>query len=134
MTTAFYTHPDCRGHDMGAGHPECPQRLDAIDDYLIASGLADVLERREAPVVAMADLGRAHESRYVGELRDLLEGIAAEGQSRAIDPDTVACPLVNVMAVDVPKLMAVPEELLTVGWVLLGLRLAPLRVRFLLLM
>ncbi len=92
MTTAFYSHPDCRGHDMGAGHPECPQRLDAIDDYLIASGLADALERREAPVVAMDDLGRAHESRYVGELRDLLQGIAAEGRPRAIDPDTVASP------------------------------------------
>src|SRR6478672_10968131 len=39
MTTAFYTHPDCRGHDMGRGHPECPARLDAIDDHLIASGL-----------------------------------------------------------------------------------------------
>ena len=92
MTTAFYSHADCRGHDMGAGHPECPQRLDAIDDYLIATGLADALERREAPVVAMDDLGRAHESRYVGELRDLLQGIAAEGRSRAIDADTVASP------------------------------------------
>jgi acetoin utilization deacetylase AcuC-like enzyme len=92
MTTAFYSHADCRGHDMGDGHPECPQRLDAIDDYLIASGLADALERREAPVVAMEDLGRAHESRYVGELRDLLEGIAAGGRSRAFDPDTVASP------------------------------------------
>ena len=33
MTTAFYSHPDCHGHDMGQGHPECPQRLDAINDY-----------------------------------------------------------------------------------------------------
>ena len=92
MTTAFYSHLDCRGHDMGDGHPECPQRLDAIDDYLIASGLADALERREAPVVTMEDLGRAHESRYVGELRDLLEGIAAGGRPRSLDPDTVASP------------------------------------------
>ena len=35
MTTAFYSHPDCRGHDMGDGHPECPERLDAIDDHLL---------------------------------------------------------------------------------------------------
>ena len=34
MTTAFYTHPDCRGHDMGPGHPECPDRLAAINDIL----------------------------------------------------------------------------------------------------
>ena len=92
MTTAFYSHPDCRGHDMGAGHPECPERLDAIDDYLLATGLDHALERREAPVVSMADLGRAHESRFVGELRDVLERIAAEGRPRAIDADTVATP------------------------------------------
>ncbi|MGH8745660.1 MAG: histone deacetylase family protein, partial [Burkholderiales bacterium] len=36
MTTAFITHPDCLRHDMGAQHPECPQRLTAIEDQLIA--------------------------------------------------------------------------------------------------
>ena len=90
MTTAFYSHADCHGHDMGEGHPECPQRLDAIDDYLIASGLDDALERREAPVVSLDDLGRAHESRFVDELRDVLMRIAADGLPRTIDPDTVA--------------------------------------------
>ncbi len=40
MTTAFYSHTDCRLHDMGEGHPECPQRLDAIEDHLLATGLA----------------------------------------------------------------------------------------------
>ena len=29
-TTGYFTHPDCRKHEMGAGHPECPDRLDAI--------------------------------------------------------------------------------------------------------
>ena len=92
MTTAFYTHPDCRGHDMGPGHPECPERLDAIDDFLLASGLEAALERREAPRVDPADLALAHSSGYVDELRDFLEGVAAAGESRAIDADTVATP------------------------------------------
>jgi len=48
MTTAYYSHPDCRAHDMGRGHPECPQRLDAIEDYLLASGLDVALQRRAA--------------------------------------------------------------------------------------
>jgi acetoin utilization deacetylase AcuC-like enzyme len=91
MTTAFYTHPDCRGHDMGVGHPECPARLDAIDDLLIASGLQIALDCREAPVVALADLGNAHSSGFVAELRDMLERVAATGEPRAIDPDTIAC-------------------------------------------
>ncbi|HWH82491.1 MAG TPA: histone deacetylase family protein, partial [Burkholderiaceae bacterium] len=34
MTTAFYSHSECRAHEMGRGHPECPQRLSAIDDHL----------------------------------------------------------------------------------------------------
>jgi acetoin utilization deacetylase AcuC-like enzyme len=92
MTTAFYSHPDCRGHDMGPGHPECPARLDAIEDHLIATGLDVALERREAPTVAPSDLALAHESRYVGELSDVLERVAATGGRRAIDPDTIAAP------------------------------------------
>jgi acetoin utilization deacetylase AcuC-like enzyme len=92
MTTAFYTHPDCRGHDMGAGHPECPARLDAIADHLIASGLQLGLDCREAPIVDSADLAHAHSSGYVAELRDVLERVAADGRLRALDPDTVASP------------------------------------------
>jgi acetoin utilization deacetylase AcuC-like enzyme len=28
MTTAYITHPDCLRHEMGAEHPERPQRLE----------------------------------------------------------------------------------------------------------
>jgi len=77
---------------MGAGHPECAARLDAIDDHLIATGLGAALEHREAPVVAMADLAHAHSSGFVAELRDVLERIAGSGERCAIDPDTVAAP------------------------------------------
>ena len=93
MTTAFYSHPECRGHDMGRGHPECPQRLDAIDDYLLASGVDVALERREAPLVDLADVGYAHASGYVAELRDVLEQVQdAKIPLRSLDPDTAACP------------------------------------------
>jgi acetoin utilization deacetylase AcuC-like enzyme len=92
MTTAYYTHPECLGHDMGAGHPECPGRLAAIEDHLIASGLKIALDCREAPLVDMADLANAHSSGFVAELREVLEGVAAAGRPRAIDPDTIAAP------------------------------------------
>ena len=90
MTTAFYSHPECRGHDMGDGHPECPQRLDAINDYLLASGLDVAIEHHEAPLVDLAELGHAHNRRYVAELRETLEAVQNGGQRRAIDPDTSA--------------------------------------------
>jgi len=92
MTTAYYSHPDCHGHDMGGGHPECPERLDAIDDHLRAIGLDIALEKREAPLADAADLDRAHESRYVAEIGDVLQRIAADGRPRAIDADTIAAP------------------------------------------
>ncbi len=92
MTTAYLSHPDCRRHDMGNGHPECPERLDAIEDWLLASGLDVALERHEAPVVRLADVERAHTHGYVAETADLLQSCAATGESRAVDPDTVANP------------------------------------------
>jgi len=92
MTTAFYSHSDCRGHDMGRGHPECPERLDAIEDHLIATGLDLALERREAPLVDPADLALAHSSGFVAELRDVLEQVTQAGERCAIDADTIAAP------------------------------------------
>ena len=90
MTTAFYSHPECRGHDMGRGHPECPQRLDAIDDYLLATGLDVALQRVEAPLVDLRDVAHAHHSGYVAELRDALEHLDPGGALLALDPDTAA--------------------------------------------
>ncbi len=92
LPTAFYSHPDCRLHDMGSGHPECPQRLDAIADQLIATGLDVALQMREAPSVKLADVELAHTSGYVAELKDLLEQVSASGVPRALDPDTTAGP------------------------------------------
>ena len=92
MTTAFYSHADCRAHDMGRGHPECPQRLDAIHDHLIATGLADCLDMHDAPLATLAQIGRAHESGFVNELQAAIEPLAASGERLALDPDTSAGP------------------------------------------
>jgi len=92
MSTAFYTHADCRQHDMGRGHPECPQRLDAIHDHLRATGLDVALDMRDAPSVDLREVERAHTSHYVAELKHLLEEVSASGGLRALDPDTSACP------------------------------------------
>src|SRR5690349_14114150 len=92
MKTAFYSHSECRGHDMGRGHPECPERLDAICDHLIASGLDAALDHRDAPLAELSDLALAHSSGFVAELRDVLHRVADSGDARAIDPDTIAAP------------------------------------------
>ena len=92
MTTAFYSHADCRAHDMGRGHPECPQRLDAIHDHLIATGLANALDMREAPLATLAQISRAHSSGFVNELQASIGPLAASGERLALDPDTSAGP------------------------------------------
>jgi acetoin utilization deacetylase AcuC-like enzyme len=92
MTTAFYTHADCRAHDMGRGHPECPQRLDAIHDHLLATGLHVALELRDAPLATLAQLERAHNAGFVTELQAAIEPLAASGERVALDPDTSAGP------------------------------------------
>ncbi len=75
---------------MGDGHPECPQRLDAIHDHLIAIGLDVALEHRDAPLVDLHDVELAHTVGYVSQLKDRLEQLATTGESRAFDPDTSA--------------------------------------------
>jgi hypothetical protein len=39
VPTAYITHPSFLLHDMGPHHPECPDRLSAINDRLISAGL-----------------------------------------------------------------------------------------------
>ena len=92
MPTAYYSHPDCRLHDMGPGHPECPQRLDAISDLLRATGLSDLLLQREAPRVDLADVARAHDGAYVQSVQEALVRVEQSGRPQSIDADTLASP------------------------------------------
>ncbi|MDE2371566.1 MAG: histone deacetylase family protein [Burkholderiales bacterium] len=92
MSTLFYSHPACRQHDMGPGHPECPQRLDAISDHLLAIGLDIALDYREAGAATLEQIERAHSTHYATEMQDLLEQVRDGGETKALDPDTVACP------------------------------------------
>jgi acetoin utilization deacetylase AcuC-like enzyme len=93
QATGYFTHKDCWRHEMGNGHPECPQRLDAIEDRLLITGLDQALERREATPASMADMELAHGRMHLASLRGLSDGlrdeIAAGGPSHAqVDPDT----------------------------------------------
>jgi acetoin utilization deacetylase AcuC-like enzyme len=78
---------------MGRGHPECPERLDAIEDRLLASGVLDALDRREAPEASLSDIELAHDRLHVAAMRglkeELLEQADAGGSPYSyIDPDT----------------------------------------------
>lgn len=88
MTTLYITHRDCHLHDMGDGHPECPERLAAIDDQLIASGLLPHLAQLEAPKATREHTARVHDEGYLDVLEETVPG---EGMVY-LDPDTAMNP------------------------------------------
>lgn len=88
MTTAYITHADCLRHEMGAGHPECPERLSAINEHLRTSGLLEQLRCLEAPAADALDLKRVHLASYVDQIFD---NAPTEGYLQ-LDPDTAMNP------------------------------------------
>ena len=88
MSTAYITHDDCSLHDMGHYHPECPERLSAIEDQLIASGIADFLDRYEAPLATDEQLVRVHPQAFIDSIR----AASPEEGVVHLDPDTAMSP------------------------------------------
>jgi len=88
MSTAIYSHPDCLRHEMGDWHPECPERLRAIEDQLILARLDGLLEQRSAPLADLADVLRNHAPGAVALVRD---GVPAPGDYYPLDGDTILC-------------------------------------------
>lgn len=91
--TGYYTHRDCWKHEMGPGHPECPARLDAIEDRLLVTGVGDALQRGEVPLATLPQIIRAHSVAHMEHLealsQRLIEDAPAGGPDHAqIDPDT----------------------------------------------
>jgi acetoin utilization deacetylase AcuC-like enzyme len=52
-------------HEMGENHPECPARVHAIEDQLIATGLLNFLSQQDAPQVTREQLLRVHSAEYI---------------------------------------------------------------------
>ena len=83
MTLALYTHRDMFDHRPGDGHPERPERLQAVTGALADSTLK--LAPHEAPIVDGADLLLAHDAAYVA----MIERVAPTGDGlKVLDEDT----------------------------------------------
>ncbi|MBI4755432.1 MAG: histone deacetylase family protein [Betaproteobacteria bacterium] len=73
---------------MGAHHPECPDRLSAINDRLIAAGLDVHLSFHDAPRAEMAHLERVHPRQHI----DAIVNSAPTHGIVHLDPDTAMSP------------------------------------------
>lgn len=65
---AFYSHPTFQKHVMGEGNPECPLRLEKIDEIMLTTGIDRMVVPVTAPVVAYSDLLAAHDADYLSFL------------------------------------------------------------------
>ena len=86
MSVALFTHPDMLAHRPGTGHPESPERLQAVLDALDAAALG--LDRHAATEAAVADLERLHPADHVARLL----AAAPDSGLRQLDADTVLSP------------------------------------------
>ena len=87
MSTVVAWNPASRLHQAGAGHPERPQRIEAVLEALRAPDLAGLVQWVEAPPAHREALLRVHPAGYL----DALEAIGAAGGA-ALDADTVMGP------------------------------------------
>jgi len=111
VPTAYITHPSSLLHDMGPYHPECPDRLRAIDDRLISSGLDSYLQHHEAPPATHEQLARVHGEGYLATLgaESPISGL------HYLDPDTAMCPDSMNAAVHAAGALVLATDLLVRG-------------------
>src|SRR3989304_4543630 len=82
----FYDDPVFGEHDAGNGHPERPERLDAVRRGLREAGLADLLLPCSARPATRAELLRVHTPAHVDRVA------AAAGKRVRFDADTQTGP------------------------------------------
>ncbi|WP_188609053.1 histone deacetylase family protein [Chelatococcus reniformis] len=64
MSTLYLTHPACLDHETPLGHPECAERLRAVERALEQEKFA-LLLREQAPLGSREAIHRVHPERYV---------------------------------------------------------------------
>ena len=87
-STAFISHRDCSLHDLGADHPECPARLAAISDHLIAQGLDPYFVFHDAPLASFEQLMRVHPASHLEHIKRASPALGVVH----LDPDTAMNP------------------------------------------
>ncbi|HLJ72445.1 MAG TPA: histone deacetylase family protein [Roseiarcus sp.] len=87
MTTILLTHPASLDHHAGYGHPERPERIQAIERTLEEERFA-LLARETAPLVSREALLRVHTEPYLAAI----ESAAPQEGLRRLDADTAMSP------------------------------------------
>lgn len=87
MTTLLFTHPASLAHAMPAGHPECADRIKAVEQALEAERFAALI-RLEAPLGTLDQVALCHPESYA---QALIASTPATGFVQ-VDADTLMSP------------------------------------------
>jgi len=86
MTAAIISHATCALHDNGHSyHPECAERLDAINNQLITSGVDWITHHYDAQTATKDQLLRAHKAHYIEQI---FASAPSDAMSIDLDGDT----------------------------------------------
>ena len=88
MTTAYISHSDFLRHEMGSHHPECPERIQAIEDQLILSRVDGFLKRIEPPLATTEQVELVHSADHV----EYVTGHSPTSGYFMLDGDTIMNP------------------------------------------
>ncbi|MEQ1637879.1 MAG: histone deacetylase family protein [Methylococcales bacterium] len=87
MRTLFYSHPDFLLHQTGSGHPECADRLNAINKALDKPAFANLI-RPAAPMGTEQQIQLIHPMAHIQRIRNALpvQGINHLDQDTPLSP------------------------------------------------
>lgn len=68
MLATYITHDLCKQHLMPEHHPECPSRMDVIDNQLMASGIDGLLLHRQAQLATDEQILNVHSSAHLEKI------------------------------------------------------------------
>ena len=85
MTTAYISHPDFLLHEMGRHHPECPERIQAIEDQIIQSRIDGYLQRIDPLLATEANLELVHGADHI----EFIKSHAPDSGYYMLDGDTI---------------------------------------------
>jgi acetoin utilization deacetylase AcuC-like enzyme len=88
IESLYLSHPSSRLHDMGSGHPECPARVQAVEDALTQAGLLARMKVESAPAATDEQILFAHSAEMLDHLFDTAPTHGLEW----LDPDTAMNP------------------------------------------
>lgn len=92
MPTGFFTHDLCHSCEQGHDSPETPERIEAIEDRMLAMGLNRVVKVLPSTAARLEDVCRAHDSDFVDGLRQASLRARTEGDQKISD-DTYINPM-----------------------------------------